>query len=33
MLDQYFAEVDDANWEDLKLPSRHNLAAKWVSKM
>ncbi|XP_009400737.2 probable 3-hydroxyisobutyryl-CoA hydrolase 3 isoform X1 [Musa acuminata AAA Group] len=33
VLDQYFAEVDDANWEDLKLPSRRNLAANYVSKM
>ncbi|CAL9093082.1 unnamed protein product [Musa textilis] len=33
VLDQYFAEVDDANWEDLKLPSRRSLAAKFVSKM
>ncbi|CAL9160265.1 unnamed protein product [Musa hybrid cultivar] len=33
VVDQYFAEVDDANWEDLKLPSRRNLAANYVSKM
>nr|XP_009400738.1 PREDICTED: probable 3-hydroxyisobutyryl-CoA hydrolase 3 isoform X2 [Musa acuminata subsp. malaccensis] len=33
VLDQYFAEVDDANWEDLKLPSRRNLATNYVSKM
>ncbi|CAL9101234.1 probable 3-hydroxyisobutyryl-CoA hydrolase 3 isoform X2 [Musa acuminata AAA Group] len=33
VVDQYFAEVDDANWEELKLPSRRNLAANYVSKM
>ncbi|XP_064964777.1 probable 3-hydroxyisobutyryl-CoA hydrolase 3 isoform X3 [Musa acuminata AAA Group] len=33
VLDQYFAEVDDPNWEDLKLPSRCSLDVKFVSKI
>ncbi|KAG6515470.1 hypothetical protein ZIOFF_025882 [Zingiber officinale] len=33
VVDRYFVEVRDANWEDLKLPARHSLAAKYVSRM
>ncbi|XP_042451725.1 3-hydroxyisobutyryl-CoA hydrolase 1-like isoform X2 [Zingiber officinale] len=33
VVDRYFVEVGDANWEDLKLPARHSLAAKYVSRM
>ncbi|XP_074581297.1 3-hydroxyisobutyryl-CoA hydrolase 1-like isoform X2 [Curcuma longa] len=33
VVDRYFAEVRDANWEDLKLPARCSLAAKYVSRM
>ncbi|WOL09545.1 hypothetical protein Cni_G18298 [Canna indica] len=33
LVDKYFSPVDDANWEDLKLPARPGIGQNYVSKM
>ena len=32
-VNQFFEEVDDADWECLQLPVRENLAITWESKL
>jgi len=33
MVDRYFAKIDDAGWEDLKLPERHSSHIPSTSKL
>lgn len=32
-VDRYFAKMDDAGWEDLKLPERRNSISPSMSKL
>ena len=33
MVDRYFSKVDDADWEDLKLPVNSRLPAYAIAKL